>query len=687
MRIQTVGILIIWVVSASLLLITHRNAMAQTPEEKGYRHLGDVMDRYHGTFDLYTDLSAAGNHFVALGKMGQAHITIFPGHETGCFRGATCIENRFYANGNNWGGFYWQNGVLEGEETQPKLNWGTYPNAGLNLSGATRITFRARGAAGGEIVEFFAFGVGRNEQTGAPIESFPDSSPKVSMGNVTLSADWEEYSIYIDGVDLTYVLGGFGWVIDPADNNGQDVVFYLDDIRYERDDLQADRFLVSYETVPSALDFDTVMKNVAFTYDNSLVLIAFCARGKADDMRRAGHLADAIVYALDHDRYFNDKRLRNAYQGGDLVLFPGWTPNGRADTVRMPGWWDGNDDRWYEDAYAVSTDTGNMAWAIIALMTYYDKTGEGQYLEAARQMAEFVERETRDERGSGGYTGGYSGWEQTGTQPEGQRKLLWKSTEHNIDLYAAFSRLHTATGDPDWKERALHARTFVEAMWHPEGGHFWTGTRENGEDINTDTIPADVNTWSLMALGDPHQYAAGIDWVETHCLVEEDGFKGFDFNDDRDHIWFEGTAHMVLSYQLLAKHAGARTYLAELERAQGTAPGNNGDGLVAALHDHLTTGFTWEYFNRLHIGATAWFLFAQQGYNPYWGTKMIMGDIDGNGRVELRDAAIALQTISQVTPSGALRGDYTRSGTDVNGDFRVDVAEVIYVLQHIAGLR
>ena len=66
------------------------------------------------------------------------------------------------------------NGVLEGEETQPEANWGDYPDAGVNLSGAKRFSFWAKGKNGGELVEFFAFGVG----TGTVTKPYPDSSKK-----------------------------------------------------------------------------------------------------------------------------------------------------------------------------------------------------------------------------------------------------------------------------------------------------------------------------------------------------------------------------------------------------------------------------------------------------------------------------------------------------------------------------
>jgi len=595
--------------------------VVKTPSELALEHLKEIMNKYHSDFDVYTDLSAAGNHFVMLAKMGK-DVEINPGCFENPYSGATCIENKFNGTGTSWGGWYLMNGVLEGEETEPKSNWGEYPDAGFNLTGATKLTFWARGKEGGERVEFFAFGVGRDPNTGVPIAPYPDSSPKVTICGklnspcyVTLSKEWRQYTIDLNGVNLSYVLGGFGWVTNALQNKNKPVTFYLDDIKYDKERLDEPRFLVSYELLPTD---EPVLKNTAFTYDNALALLAFLANRTVEDFERAKLLGDSFVYAIDHDRYFTDGRVRNAYQGGDLKLFPGWKPHGKSDTVRMPGWWDVKNDTWYEDSFAVGTHTGNVAWTIIALLSLYEETNENKYLNASIRLGEWIERECRNETGAGGYTGGYEGWEKTANNPEGQTKILWKSTEHNIDVYVAFSRLYKVTGNEVWKERALHAKRFVEAMWDEKEGHFWTGTFEDGIIINKDVIPADVNTWGLMALGEIEKYKEGIEWVENNCYVEMDGFKGFDFNDDRDGIWFEGTAHMVIAYQILGNKTNANLYLNELRKAQKEAQNANGKGLVAASHDGVSTGFDWTYDARVHIGATAWFVFGETGYNPYW---------------------------------------------------------------------
>ena len=587
--------------------------VTDSPSKLALQHLRDVMDAFHYTFDVYTDLSAAGNHFVMLGRMGTS-AAIDPSSRENPQEGATCIKNEF--SGISWGGWYFLNGILQGDDVAPEANWGTYPDAGYNLTGARKLTFWARGEHGGERVEFLAFGVGRI--TGEP---YPDSSDKVTLCGlnkspcfITLSKEWQKYSIDLTGLDLSYVLGGFGWVTSADKNQNTPVVFYLDDIKYQLPRLDEPRFLVSFRLLPQD---EPVLINTAFVYDNALALLAFLASGNQDDLRRAKLIGDGFVYALDHDRAFNDGRLRNAYQGGDLILPPGWEPHGKKGTVRMPGWWSEDDKKWYEDKFAVSTHTGNVAWPMIALISLYQKTGEQKYLTAAMRMGEWIEANCRDERGAGGYTGGYEGWEATSNNPQGQTKLLWKSTEHNIDVYVAFMRLYNLTGNPVWKERALHAKGFVEAMWDEAQGHFWTGTGDDGVTINKKTIPVDIQAWAVLALGQEYQQA--LSWAKDHCQLTDNGFRGFDFNNDLDGVWFEGTAQMVSALKLVGDPE-AQTFQKELERAQKEAPNSNGYGLVAASHDNVTTGFDWKYHARLHVGATAWFVFAELGYNPYWDT-------------------------------------------------------------------
>ena len=90
-----------------------------------------------------------------------------------------------------------------------------------------------------------------------------------------------------------------------------------------------------------------------------------------------------------------------------------------------------------------------MAWAGDALAQLYSVTGRKAYLDGAVAIGDWIQAHCRDARGPGGYTGGYTG-------PGG--KIEWKSTEHNIDVYAFFRLLARETGNPVWSSRSAWAQ-------------------------------------------------------------------------------------------------------------------------------------------------------------------------------------------------------------------------------------
>jgi hypothetical protein len=364
-------------------------------------------------------------------------------------------------------------------------------------------------------------------------------------------------------------------------------------------------FLVSYQTNhPPENNFDRTLQNVAFTYDNAVAAIAFIATG---DRPRAKQLLDSLVYAQNHDRFYQDGRLRNAYRGGKL--------DATANPIPLPGWWDSDRGEWVEDAFQVGSDTGNMAWSMLAWLSYYERYGNRVYLQAATRLGEWIESNCRDPRGSGGYTAGFQGWEPEPTP------LRYKSTEHNIDLYAAFCQLYQYTHKEIWRERAIAAKQFVLSMWDSQAGKFWTGTTSDGATINRDAIPLDIHSWSLLAFSEkdlPNTQAI-LDYVETHH--QTDG--GFDFNQDGDGIWYEGTAHMALAYRILGKRRQAQQLLAFLQANQDESGGmfasNQESGITTGFF--LADGSPWLYFRRLHVGTTAWYVLAEKGVNPFWVKK------------------------------------------------------------------
>ena len=301
--------------------------------------------------------------------------------------------------------------------------------------------------------------------------------------------------------------------------------------------------------------------------------MALVARGRPDDLRRAKILADAFVYAQDHDRHFTDGRLRNAYACGEL---PNAAEGGAA---RLPGWWDEEAKSWYEDKYFASTDCGNMAWVMTGLLNYWDKADrhlDSPYLKSAVRLGKWIVATSFSPGEPGGFSGGVEGWEKTNRNPAGQQQVTWKSTEHNIDLLVAFARLHRATGDVSWQCHSDHARQFIDRMFSGVEKHLWTGTDLDGRTINRANVPLDIQPWALLALRDAKRYEPAIDWAVANCKVAAcpKGCRthGFDFNTDRDGVWWEGTAQMGLALRLLGRRTEAEGCLSALRGSVACEP-------------------------------------------------------------------------------------------------------------------
>ena len=168
-------------------------------------------------FYVYSDRNSAENHFIASGWMGDYGDVKYNGASTESpFSGNTCIKINYCAcayQGARWAGVYWQN---------PVNNWGDI-DAGYNLSKASKLTFWAKGAKGGELIDDF--------KVGGIGGKFADSD-SAGTGMVTLSKEWTQYTIDLTGKNISNIIGGFCWVAN-MDNNPGGIEFYLDEIKFE----------------------------------------------------------------------------------------------------------------------------------------------------------------------------------------------------------------------------------------------------------------------------------------------------------------------------------------------------------------------------------------------------------------------------------------------------------------------
>lgn len=360
----------------------------------------------------------------------------------------------------------------------------------------------------------------------------------------------------------------------------------------------------------SYIDRNGNTEGYGWTYDNAVSVIAFEERG---EWQRAKDVLDAFIWFQDRDP-IGDGRIRRAYWANlpidDLHVgdCSDWIPNTNSE--------------------AEDQSIGDMAIMILAALRYHEYMGEADsmYLSFAKRLGDWIYNSAKSDSGAGGYN-----MARKNNEMADPLNFDRKSTENNIDTYVAFMKLYEALNDHIYRLYALHAKNFVLSMWNGVDGMFWTGTLDDGVTINggansdvtgydgvnpTSGQPEDTNTWGLLALGEKDKYGKGIDWVEGNCIVENiDGFTfGYDFNADRDGIWFEGMSHMALSYQMLGNDAKSDSILDVIKEAQDLGTG----GIICASHDGVTTSFHWRLRDDLHISAAAWLIFAVDKYNPFW---------------------------------------------------------------------
>lgn len=116
-----------------------------------------------------------------------------------------------------WVGVYWQ---------YPSNNWGGDPGQAIN-AGATKVTFMAQGAKGGEQIEFLAGGV--NVSKSNPSLTYADTFSATTQ--VTLTNAWAPYEVSLTGDMYSNVIGAFAWSITTSSTDP--ITFYVDDIEWE----------------------------------------------------------------------------------------------------------------------------------------------------------------------------------------------------------------------------------------------------------------------------------------------------------------------------------------------------------------------------------------------------------------------------------------------------------------------
>lgn len=569
-------------------------------------YMAREMDVYHAGTVIYDDAETGGNLYYPTGWMGVPEPWIagrlqLDHSKEDPHSGNTCIRLRWRpTTATSWAGVYWQ---------YPENNWGDV--RGHELQGATRVQFWARGETGNEVAEFKFGGIATGVAT---------------TGAIRLQREWVQYGIPIEHLDLENVVGAFCWVTNARQNpNGCSI--YLDDIEVDSSRLAEPRLIRSYHVDDRELERERAhLRNAAFVYDNAVAICAFLSSPRPEDRRRALLVADALVELI---RAEGRNGLSNGYCCGPL--FSRRLADDQ-DSVRPP--WrfgtasEGDGTPVLLDAYSMGKDSGNMAWAAIALLACWDTTREERYLEAAQELANWVQQSVPRSLLGLGYRGGWEWCFQDGTFSP----ISWQSTEHNIDLAVAFRRLAEAL--PSERERFEAAgdecREFVLWSQAAGGSYLVTGTVAGTKEPSLDPKPLDPQTWALLAFPDDRaRFGAALDWALESLFVTPDPNRsvvGLTFarceDDPRQtegNVWPEGSAQGALALKLLDRNDEAAKLIDGIEAilSQPEVPTGALGSVVAAYPDEVDTKFDRKYPVLPHLGATAWYVLAKQTWNPF----------------------------------------------------------------------
>lgn len=583
-----------------------RETAAVAPESASAAIAAQLAE-HDGRLYVYRDSIDGWNFFTQRAWMGSHGVKpsdMQQDYTKEVHSGTTAIRCAVNFQKLDWGGYMCLNGALAPGETEPVATFGEV-DAGVDLSGATALTFYARGKEGGERVEFFCAGLGYNEF--GPSAPFADSAPKQTLGAVALTDEWKEYTIDLSAADMGYTGNGFSWVAAAGDNKDrEDIEFYIDDIFYTIPDRPPGKaFLVSYLS-PVQDSAALVLGNCAYVNDNALACIAL---SRAGETARAAQIADAIAYAVENDRFYTDGRLRNGYQCGPVESFPGWYSQRKTRYAMLPGFNYQLTQKWHEDFQMVSTDTGTMAWAALALCELAAGEAGGTYGAAADRLGRFLL--TLWDEAAGGYLAGHLGWEGEAVPAQ------VVNTQFSLELCAAFGRLHQLTGDSAYLSARESALASALGFYQPGTGRFVPGAFTDTGEAVTSAGLLTANVTAALALPDSHaaEREKALAYVEENLAVGE-GYASA--TSDLSGVWLNGTAMMAAALRANSgedRAAELLTYLAASRDDAGNLFAADKDGLASGWHNYGDNQPV-TFYRRAHLGSTAWLSLAQAGENP-----------------------------------------------------------------------
>jgi len=236
-----------------------------------------------------------------------------------------------------------------------------------------------------------------------------------------------------------------------------------------------------------------------------------------------------------------------------------------------------------------SSYCGNVAWLLQSFNIYQRTTGNREYYSCQKKMADFLLK-LQDPK-DGGLRGSICD--------------TWKSTENNLAAYVALRNFGRINGSGYYMQKAEKVRIFLKSR------AVWDGQRFN-RGPGDPTEVTDVQALGVLVLG--NNYRSALDWAEVNLQTIKpfNGkvITGFDFNDDLDTLWSEGTLQMALAFSKANNPLKGDYYYNEISQAIGL------DGSLVLATNRGSASEYWTLEPWRAAAPTCWLIFYSTKFNP-----------------------------------------------------------------------
>jgi hypothetical protein len=407
-----------------------------------------------------------------------------------------------------------------------------------------------------------------------------------------------------------------------ADSPGQQQINWLENMQ----DLHTTGLLESYEN-----NGDTK----AWVNDQALAIIAFTAAGEFERARKILNTMKDIQLADSKKSWFE---CYNAVDGAYM------------------GCW--------------KHVTGPIAWMVIAINFYEDKTGDTTYASMAQLALEWLDTMMRKDNPSDER---YGSLQWSDSDPD----II--STEHNHDAYSAYYWRGILDSNSSYLYKASLIYDYLQReMWAPSPNSngpyhnvniFWEG-------FNNFAFSTDPQSWGILSLGPrgpewQEEFYKSLDWIwyspwgntrtvqdYNESITDVEGFKS-GTGEPYDYVWVDGTEHVAAAFYSVGDDVKGDFFHNQMKRVV-----NANGGLVHSFCEVDPNNMRWpENYRYNYVASAAWYYFNEVRLNPFnlrpCMAECRRAEIDEITPVNLKDFAI-------------LALNWLHSGSDLAGDINGD---------------